>query len=84
MDKEEFIKKLSEELKITEERAHSINSILEDHFLIGKKEKEKLTSKLEEVLKVSKEEANNIYNTAHKLLYGGIKDTLKHPFRSKD
>lgn len=84
MDKEEFIKKLAEELKITEERAHSINSILEDYFLIGKKEKEKLTSKLEEVLKVSKEEAEHIYDTSHKILYGSIKEALKHPFRSKD
>ena len=84
MDKEEFIKKLAEELKITEEKSHSINSILEDYFLIGKKEKEKLTSKLEEVLKVSKEEAEHIYDTSHKLLYGGIKESLKHPFRSKD
>lgn len=84
MNKEEFIKELAKLTNLSEEKCTSINSILEDTFLIGKNNKEKLLSKFEEKLGMTKEEAENIYEKAMSILTNSLKDKLKHPFGSKE
>lgn len=61
-----------------------INSIIEDTFFIGKKNKEKMIADFKEKLNVDEEEANKIYETAIEIISKGIKDKLKHPFKSQD
>ena len=83
MNKGEFIKKLSEKLGYDEEKCTIINSIVEDHFLIGRNNKEKLIADFIEKLGVSSEEADNIYNVVTETVTGSIKDRIKGIFGKK-
>ena len=47
MNKSEFIKELSKQTSYNEERCNTINNIVEDTFIIGKKNKEKIIEKFE-------------------------------------
>lgn len=80
MNKKEVIKKLGEVTNLSEEKCIIINDILEDHFIIGKKNKEKIISDISEKLKTTREESENIYELAMSIIGSGIKDKLKHPF----
>ena len=48
MNKSEFIKELSKQTGYDEEKCIVINSIVEDTFIIGKKNKDKMIEKFEE------------------------------------
>ena len=84
MNKEKYIKKLSEELNCDYEYASKISSILEDNFLIGKRNKEKIINQFMIELNINVEEANLIYNRSSSIISNEIKNKLKHPFRSLD
>ncbi len=84
MNKTEFIKELQNRLNYDEEKCTIINDILEDNFLIGKKNKEIMINEFITKLDITDIEANKIYETAMNILSKGIKDKLKHPFRSRD
>lgn len=84
MNKTGFINRLEEELKLEREKCIVINSIIEDTFLLGKKNKEKMIARFIEELSVSEEEANNIYETAMSIISNGIKDKIKHPFKKNN
>ena len=84
MNKHGFIEELEKELNYDEEKCILINSIIEDHFIIGKNNKEKIINDLIEKLTISEEEAENIYETASKIITSAIKNKIAHPFRSKD
>ena len=45
MNKSEFIKELSKQTSYNEERCNTINNIVEDTFIIGKKNKEIIIEK---------------------------------------
>lgn len=84
VNKTEFIEELQNRLNYDEEKCTIINDILEDNFLIGKKNKEKMINEFVTKLGVTEIEANKIYETAMNILSKGIRDKLKHPFRSRD
>ena len=84
VNKTEFIEELQNRLNYGEEKCIIINNILEDNFLIGKKNKEIMINGFIAKLDITDIEANNIYETAMNILSKGIKDKLKHPFRSRD
>lgn len=84
MNKEKFIEKLESVIGVDKEKCIIINSILESYFIIGKNNKEKIILEIEEQLKMSKEEAEKIYEVSMSILGSGIKDKLKHPFKSQD
>ena len=84
MNKSGFIKKLSEKLEYDEEKCIVIESIIEDHFIIGESNKEKIIADLVEKAGVSQEEADNIYNTAADIIKTALKDKLLHPFRKDE
>ena len=84
MNKTEFINALSKEANISIEKATVINSCLEDHFIFGKNNKEKIIADIENKLSISSEEANNLYDIASSLISKGIKNSILHPFKSKD
>ncbi len=80
MNKSELIKALSSKIGYSVEDTTRINDVLEENFIIGKKNKEKIISRLMEVIKIDEVEANRIYNSFAELLKDGLIDKLKHPF----
>lgn len=84
MNKEEVIKKLEEVTGLESEKCTIVNSVLENHFIIGKNNKEKMILDICEKLNETYEEAEKIYELAMSVIGSGIKDKLKHPFKSQD
>ena len=84
MNKSQFIEELVKQTKRDERDCIIISDCLEKHFFIGKKNKEKTVELLMEKLEVSNEEANEIYEISSNIIASAIKESLKHPFRSKD
>lgn len=84
MNKEKFIKELEKNTKLDNDECIIINSILEDHFLIGKNNKEKIVTDIKNKLNIQTEEAENIYESAMNIIGTGIKNKLRHPFKNQD
>ena len=84
MNKKEFINELKNKLNYTEEKCNKINDIIEDTFIIGKKNKDKMLNKFISELNITKKDANKIYETVIDIISDGIKDKLKHPFKDLD
>ena len=84
MNKSEFIKELSKQTGYDEEKCIVINSIVEDTFIIGKKNKDKMIEKFEEQISLDENEANKLYEIVMRIIGTEIKNKLKHPFKSQD
>lgn len=84
MNKEGFIKELSDITGLDKEKCTIINSVIEDTFLIGKKSKNKMIEGFKEKLNLSDEEAEKIYETAMELITTSMKEKIKHPFKGND
>lgn len=84
MNKEEFIKELENVTGLDNNKCTIINSILENHFIIGKNNKEKIINDIMLQLQMTNENAEEIYESAMSIIGTGIKDKLKHPFKSQD
>ena len=84
MNKSEFIKELSKQTGYDEEKCIVINSIVEDTFTIGKKNKDKMIEKFEEQISLDENEANKLYETVISIIGSELKNKLKHPFKSQD
>lgn len=84
MNKERFIKELENVTGLDNNKCTIINSILEDHFIIGKNSKEKIVNDIMLQLQMTNEKAEKIYESAMSIIGTGIKDKLKHPFKSQD
>lgn len=84
MNKKEFIKELSKLTNYDEEKCTIINSVLEDNFIIGKKNKDKIISELVSKLNIDTTKANEIYNNAINLLTTEIKKKIINPFKDQD
>lgn len=84
MNKQDFIRVLSEKTKLTTSDCEAINAILKQHPIIGKKNKEKIIADIIEKLSKSNEEAEQLYETSAEILTSALRDKLKHPFKSLD
>ena len=84
MNKSEFIKELSKQTGYDEEKCIVINSIVEDTFIIGKKNKDKMIEKFEEQISLDENEANKLYETVISIIGSELKNKLKHPFKSQN
>ena len=84
MNKTEFINELSKKINYSVEDCTRINSILEDNFIISKKNKCKIVDSLMKEFNIDYDEADNIYNASVELITKSIKDKIKHPFKNKD
>lgn len=84
MNKSEFISKLTKQTEYDEEKCILINDIIEDTFIIGKKNKEKMIEKFKNQLSINEKEANKLYELVINILGSEIKNKLKHPFKSQD
>lgn len=84
MNKEKFIEELSKATGLGKDKCIIINDIIESHFIIGKKNKEKIISDITSKLNLETEQAENIYEAAMSIIGSGVKDKIKHPFKSQD
>ena len=84
MNKTYFLNQLQEETKLSEKDVLVVSSILDDHFVFGKKNKDKIVNDIIEKLNVSSDKAEEIYNITMSIISSNIKDKLKHPFKSQD
>ena len=84
MNKKEFIKELSNKTGYDMETCEKINGIVEETFFIGKKNKEKMIAGFMQELSIDEAKANEIYETVSSIIGDGIKEKLKHPFKSQD
>jgi len=83
MNKSKFIKRLKEETDYSEDRCVLVNDILENNFIIGRKNKQKIINDL--ILKnFTEDEAENIYDISINIIMSEIKNKIKHPFKSKN
>lgn len=83
MNKREFIDTLTKKLNCSVDEANKINEIFEHNFFISKQSKNKIVSEIKESLNKTDEEADYIYQEAITILKDELKNSLKHPFRSK-
>lgn len=84
MNKEKFIKELEKVTGLDNGKCIIINSILESNYIVGKKNKEKIMCDVMEQLEMTREESEKIYEFVMSILVSGIKDKLRHPFRTQD
>ena len=84
MNKSGFIEELIKQTHRDERDCIVISDCFEKHFFIGKKNKEKTVTLIMEKLEVDNDEANEIYEIASSIIAKGIKESLRHPFRSRD
>lgn len=84
MNKEKFIKELENVTGLDNSKCVIVNDILENHFIIGKKNKEKMISDIKEQLDIPREEAEKIYEAAMSILASKLKDKIKHPFGKQE
>ena len=84
MNKELFIKELSTRSKYDITKATLVNEVLENHFIVGKRNKEKIINDLILKLNIDSNEANMIYELSMEILGSELKDRVFHPFISKD
>lgn len=76
MDKEKYINELAIKLNLDKKYARKVADLLEDNFIIGKKNKEKTIKHLVEELNITEEEADNIYNVSSSIIVGEIKKEI--------
>lgn len=84
MNKNGFIKELSKQTGYDEEKCILINNIIEDHFIFGRKDKDKIIQDLQVRANLSENDAENVYDISMKIITEGIKNKVKHPFKSQD
>lgn len=84
MNKTAFIEELTSRSGYSLEECTLLNDVLENHFLVGKKNREKIVEEIKNILNISFKEADQLYNISMSILTSEIKNKLKHPFQSKD
>ena len=84
MNKSEFLNELSKQTGYDEEKCNLINSIIEDTFIIGKKNKEKMMDRFKTELNFNDDAANKLYEMVMNILGTEIKYKLRHPFKGQD
>ena len=84
MNKNKFIKELVKETGYSEEKCILINNVLENHFIIGRKNKDKIIQDLEEKVSLNEDDAENVYDISMKIIMTEIKNKLRHPFKNQD
>lgn len=84
MNKHQFLEEIKKQTGYTEEKCLQIIDVMDDIFLIGKKNKQKMIDAFKEKLNVSEEEADDIYNKVMSIVKNAVKDKQKHPFKSMD
>lgn len=84
MNKIGFIKELSKETGYDEQKCILINNVIENHFIFWRKNKDKIIRDLQVKASLNEDDAENVYDISMKIITIGIKDKLKHPFKSQN
>lgn len=84
MNKTKFIKELSNQTGYNEEKCTLINNILESYFIFGRKNKDKIIKDLQIKAGLNEDDSENVYDISMNIITGEVKNSLKHPFKSKD
>lgn len=84
MNKTGFIKELSKQTGYDEEKCILINSIIENYFIFGRKNKDKIIKDLQVKASLNEDDAENVYDISIQIITGEIKNRLKHPFKSQE
>jgi len=84
MNKKGLVEKIAKELGFNIKDSNTINEILENNLLIGKKNKDKIIRELSEKLNIDKKDADKIYNKAVSIIGNEIKKKIKNPFKNQD
>lgn len=84
MNKNGFIKVLTKETGYDEEKCILINNVIENYFLLGRKNKNKIIKDLQTKVNLSEDDSENVYDIWVKIITGEIKNKLRHPFKSQD
>lgn len=81
MNKNSFIKEISKQTGYDEEKCNLINNIIEDSFIIGKRNKEKIIKRFIAELNLDEIQSNRLYEIVINILFTEIKNKLKHPLK---
>ena len=84
VNKKLFVKELANSLDLSVEEGYKINKIIEDNFIISKNSKDRIIEALINELSYDENLANKIYDTSVRIISREIKNSLMHPFKSKD
>lgn len=84
MNKNGFVKKLSELTGYDVNQCNKINDIIEDTFIIGKEGKERIIQRFKSELNFDEKQVNHLYQIVLNILKSEISNKLKHPFKSQD
>lgn len=84
MRKHDFIEELSKVTGITIEEATTVNDIIENHSLIGKKSKAAAVTEIAQALNIDETKADEISNSAYDIIGSAMKNKILHPFGSQD
>lgn len=84
MNKNGFIMKLSKQTGYDEGKCILINDVIENYFILGKRNKDKIIQDLQIKASLSEDDAENIYDIVVEIITGEIKNKIKHPFKSQD
>lgn len=83
MNKTGFIKELSKQTGYDEEKCILINDIIENNFILVRKNKDKIIKELQVKANLNEDDSENVYDIGMKIITGEIKNKLKHPFKSQ-
>ena len=68
MNKSDFIKKLAKKTGLDEKKCAEINNVIENNFIVGRKNKDKIISELISKINIDEKEANKIYSSAMEII----------------
>lgn len=83
MNKSDFIKELESKTQYTAEQCAVINDVLENHFVLRKKNKPKIVTELSARLGVDEAEADSVYETSMSIIKTEMKHAVRRPLGSK-
>lgn len=83
MNKSAFIKELFKETGYDESKCLLINNVIENHFIVGRKNKERIINNCITKIGLNEDEACNLYDIIIKIIITELKNKIKHPFKNK-
>ncbi len=84
MNKKELINELTSRTDLSEKDCRIVFCIFERYLFWLKKNKNEIINDLLDELDVTKNKATDIYESALDVIKNGVKDSILHPFSSKD
>lgn len=84
MNRGEFINELENRIRLSREKCSLVCDVFERYVFWKEKNREKIIDDLMTEIDISKDEASDIYEKVLGIIGDGVKNSILHPFRSKD